>query len=199
MQSWAKQPQAVPGPLVPESTLGNDSLDLLKGGDRRVQHEALVKACTHHATRQRCSPHWDSQASRAVNSNAFCHTHSSHTYTHTLALPCLPCGVSQGGCSQATIVERVLAVSWLVLPIGLVVSTAVCGFVLWQSPSADAAYRQAVVAHGGWAELGAWSTSHMPLCGVVWQCDAVHAAKHHFLPGTTTMRAGHRNCQLWGY
>jgi hypothetical protein len=60
------------------------------------------------------------------------------------------------------VIERVLAVSWLVLPIGLVVSSAVCGFVLARTPAADAAYKQAVVAHG---ELVAWSI--VPLWGGV--------------------------------
>jgi hypothetical protein len=44
--------------------------------------------------------------------------------------------------------DRVLSVSWLVLPVGAAVTAAVCGFALWSSPNADEAYRQAVVLHG---------------------------------------------------
>jgi hypothetical protein len=55
----------------------------------------------------------------------------------------------QNGAKPVSVIERVLAVSWLVLPIGLVVSSAVCGFVLARTPAADTAYKQAVVAHGG--------------------------------------------------
>lgn len=58
------------------------------------------------------------------------------------------CYLQDGGTKPVSVVERVLAVSWLVLPIGLVASTAVCGFVLWSAKAADLAYRQAVVAHG---------------------------------------------------
>jgi hypothetical protein len=69
------------------------------------------------------------------------------------ALLCVCCAVLccvllQGKPKSASVAERVLAVSWLVLAIGLLVSSAVCGFVLWRSPTADTAYRQAVVAHG---------------------------------------------------
>jgi hypothetical protein len=60
----------------------------------------------------------------------------------------LCCALLQGKPKPASVAERVLAVSWLVLPIGLLVSSAVCGFVLWRSPDAGTAYRQAVVAHG---------------------------------------------------
>jgi hypothetical protein len=45
--------------------------------------------------------------------------------------------------------DRVLAVSWLALPAGALVSAAVVAFTLWRSPGADPAYRQAVVLHGG--------------------------------------------------
>jgi H+/gluconate symporter-like permease len=58
-------------------------------------------------------------------------------------------GCVQDGVKATTVIERVLAVSWLVLPIGLLVSSTVCSFVLWRTPAADTAYRQAVVAHGG--------------------------------------------------
>ncbi|WIA16227.1 hypothetical protein OEZ85_012938 [Tetradesmus obliquus] len=52
--------------------------------------------------------------------------------------------------SSTTVAERVLRVSWPILPIGMVLSTAVCGFVLWHSAAqgGDLAYQQAVVAHG---------------------------------------------------
>lgn len=51
---------------------------------------------------------------------------------------------------STTVAERVLRVSWPILPIGLVLSTAVCAFVLWRSAAqgGDAQYQQAVVAHG---------------------------------------------------
>lgn len=55
-------------------------------------------------------------------------------------------GGKQGGAVQ--LADRVLSVSWLVLPVGAAVTAAVCGFALWSSPNADEAYRQAVVLHG---------------------------------------------------
>jgi hypothetical protein len=52
--------------------------------------------------------------------------------------------------SSTTVAERVLRVSWPILPIGMVLSTAVCAFVLWRSAAqgGDLQYQQAVVAHG---------------------------------------------------
>ena len=67
----------------------------------------------------------------------------------------------QNGAKPVSVIERVLAVSWLVLPIGLVVSSAVCGFVLARTPAADTAYKQAVVAHG---ELVAWWVVCIYMC-----------------------------------
>jgi hypothetical protein len=60
------------------------------------------------------------------------------------------------------VAERVLRVSWPVLPIGLVLSTAVCAFVLWRSASqgGDLQYQQAVVAHGMWLGLGQNTFEH---------------------------------------
>jgi hypothetical protein len=51
---------------------------------------------------------------------------------------------------STTVAERVLRVSWPILPIGLLLSTAVCAFVLWRSTAqgGDLQYQQAVVAHG---------------------------------------------------
>jgi hypothetical protein len=51
------------------------------------------------------------------------------------------------------VTDRVLAVSWLAIPLGVTVSAAVVAVALWRSPGADAAYRQAVLLHG--AGLGA--------------------------------------------
>jgi oligosaccharide translocation protein RFT1 len=64
---------------------------------------------------------------------------------------------------RVTVIERVLAVSWLVLPIGAAVASAVCGFVLWRSQAADTTYRQAVVAHGElWWPVGMGRDIQMP-------------------------------------
>jgi hypothetical protein len=52
--------------------------------------------------------------------------------------------------ASTTVAERVLRVSWPILPIGLVLSTAVCAFVLWRSAAQGGGlqYQQAVAAHG---------------------------------------------------
>lgn len=50
-----------------------------------------------------------------------------------------------------------LAVSWVALPVGVVVAAAVCTITLWRSSGADEAYRRAVVLHGeerSWWEVG---------------------------------------------
>ncbi|GBF96551.1 hypothetical protein Rsub_09134 [Raphidocelis subcapitata] len=52
------------------------------------------------------------------------------------------------GGQAVPLADRVLSVSWLVLPAGAAVTAAVCGFALWRSPDADEAYRLAVVLHG---------------------------------------------------
>jgi hypothetical protein len=69
---------------------------------------------------------------------------------HTCAAPAAAVLLLQG--AFTTVAERVLRVSWPILPIGLVLSTAVCAFVLWRSAAqgGDLQYQQAVVAHGTW-------------------------------------------------
>ncbi|KAI8466551.1 MAG: Rft protein-domain-containing protein [Monoraphidium minutum] len=48
----------------------------------------------------------------------------------------------------ASVVDRVLSVSWLCIPVGAAAAVAVCAVALRQSPNADEAYRRAVVLHG---------------------------------------------------
>ncbi|KAF8057727.1 r [Scenedesmus sp. PABB004] len=57
-------------------------------------------------------------------------------------------GGGKAGGGSASVAERVLRTTWLVLPIGAAVSAAVCGFVLWRSQDAEPEYRQAVLVHG---------------------------------------------------
>lgn len=57
------------------------------------------------------------------------------------------------GQQGATVAERVLRITWLILPIGAVVSAVVCLLVLWRSTATggDLEYQQAVIAHGTWS------------------------------------------------
>lgn len=49
-----------------------------------------------------------------------------------------------------SVVDRILSVSWLVIPVGALVATAVYSFVSWRTAQDDIVYRQAVAWHGKW-------------------------------------------------
>eukprot|EP00877_Chromochloris_zofingiensis_P005176 jgi/Chrzof1/1465/Cz10g08270.t1 len=49
---------------------------------------------------------------------------------------------------SVSVVDRILSVSWLVIPVGALVATAVYSFVSWRTAQDDIVYRQAVAWHG---------------------------------------------------